>query len=68
MARKPRKQKPYVHTEITCPNCKASIELKVLRDKVSPGVPAEYEFRHVIQLLMVPPVEGKNKTKVTKKK
>lgn len=65
MAKRGRKQKPYVHTTLKCPHCKGELELKIFKDVLTPAVPAEIEFRHVIQPLLIPGSGGgkdKNET------
>lgn len=65
MGRKRKPKKPYVHTEITCPHCKAAVELKVFKEITTPSVPAEFTFRHEIQLLIAP-AGGKDKSEAKK--
>lgn len=67
MAKRGRKQKPYVHTTLKCPHCKGELELKIFKDVLTPAVPAEIEFRHIVQPLLIPGSGGGKDASETKK-
>ena len=66
MGRRRKSKKPYVHTEITCPHCKTAIELKIFKEITTPSVPADFEYRQELQLLMAPTGAGKDKGETKK--